>query len=75
VKARLDWHAKSGRRLSAATRERLVSHPETLRQLAEVLDELLTVAEPVDPDSKSVTAALIEVELTRSRLLGVPITN
>jgi cation transport regulator ChaB len=45
VKARLDWYAKSGRVLSAATRERLATHPQALRQLADDLDELLTTAD------------------------------
>jgi hypothetical protein len=45
VKARMDWYAKSGRVLSAATRERLTAHPQQLRQLADDLDELLSTAD------------------------------
>lgn len=43
---------KSGRVLSAATRERLAAHPEALRQLANDLDELLAAADSgkaIDP--------------------------
>lgn len=46
VKARQDWHAKSGRRLSAAMRERLADRPSTLRQLADDIDGLLHIADP-----------------------------
>lgn len=72
VKARRDWYAKSGRVLSAATRERLAAHPSALRQLADDLDELLASA---DAPKKSIDlwAEAIKAELATARLLGVSI--
>ena len=46
---------KSGRVLSAATRDRLAKHPELIRQVADDLDELLATADA----GKSVTADLL----------------
>lgn len=68
VKARRDWYAKSGRVLSAATRERLAAHPQALRQLADDLDELLTSAD-APKDAKS----WLELEWLRAQSLGVEV--
>jgi hypothetical protein len=62
---------KSGRVLSASTRERLVRHPASLRELADDLDELLTTADA--SKSLDLSALLIEAEATLARSLGVPI--
>lgn len=45
AKAYADMRAKSGRVLSAATRERLTRHPSSLRELADDLDALLGEAD------------------------------
>lgn len=72
VKARRDWYAKSGRVLSAATRERLLRHPSSLRELADDLDGLLTDADaPKDGKSADLWAEVIQAEMTAARLLGV----
>jgi hypothetical protein len=72
VKARRDWYAKSGRVLSAATRERLVAHPQALRQLADDLDELLTSADaPVDAKS---AGNFLAIQALIAEKLGVEIT-
>lgn len=69
VKARRDWYAKSGRVLSAATRERLMAHPKSLRQLADDLDELITSADaPKEAKSLDFLALYIETERTLARL-------
>jgi hypothetical protein len=69
VKARLDWHAKSGRVLSAVTRDRLVARPSDLRQLADSLDALLATG-----SSKSIDPALVHASnLATSRALGLDI--
>lgn len=70
VKARKDWYAKSGRVLSAATRERLTAHPGALRQLADDLDELLASAD-APKDGKS--AGWLDLELLRAQSLGVEV--
>jgi hypothetical protein len=66
VKARKDWYAKSGRVLSAATRNRLTAHPAALRQLADDLDELLSNADADKSDSgkAALWAAALELRLT-----------
>ncbi len=68
VKARRDWYAKSGRVLSAATRERLVAHPKSLRQLADDLDELLSSADAPKGKSLDFLALYLETERTLARL-------
>lgn len=71
VRARKDWHAKSGRVLSSATRERLAAHPEQLRALAADIEDLLATA---DGDSqKAALAVLAEFELQEARLNGVAV--
>jgi len=69
----VDRRVKSGRVLSAATRERLARHPGSLRELADDLDLLLTDAD-ADKATKSALAELAnETERILSRSLGVPI--
>jgi hypothetical protein len=68
VKARRDWYAKSGRVLSAATRERIATHPNALRQLADDLDELLSSADAPKGKSLDFLALLVETERTLARL-------
>ena len=65
VKARLDWYAKSGRVLSASTRERLLRHPASLRELADDLDDLLSVA---DSDKATKSAGLPDPSIETLRL-------
>jgi len=69
----VELRAKSGRVLSGATRERLARHPDSLRELADDLDQLLTEAD-ADKAAKSVLDAIIEAERERSRALGVSIS-
>lgn len=69
VQARKDWHGKSGRVLSAATRERLAAHPESLRTLAKDLEDLLSETDT----GKAVNLALVESLLLDARLNGVTI--
>jgi hypothetical protein len=45
TRAAIEMRGKSGRVLSAQTRERLVRHPASLRELADDLDSLLTEAD------------------------------
>lgn len=73
VRARKDWYGKSGRVLSAATRERLIAHPSTLRQLADDLDELLAAADAPKEAKSADWAIAIQAELRRARDLGTPI--
>ena len=80
VKARLDWHTKSGRVLSAAIRERLLSHPATLRQLADDLDDLLATADAgkstalVGADwAADLAAQRLAFDRVEARLMGVPL--
>ncbi len=68
VKARLDWHVKSGRSLSAETRDRLTTRPSDLRQLADSLDALIAAATPGKPSDPAITHAS---NLAISRALGV----
>lgn len=72
VAARKAWHTKSGRVLSAQTRDRLLRHPASLRELATDLDELLASA---DGDKATKSAAFwqqqIEAESAYARYLGV----
>lgn len=76
IKARHDWHLKSGRVLSAATRDRLTAHPAALRQLADDLDELLANADtPKDSKSADLWVEAIQTERTLARLLGVPLAG
>lgn len=76
VKARLDWYAKSGRVLSAATRERLVRHPASLRELADDLDELLATADaPKEAKSADLGALSLDFERTLARLARVELPN
>jgi hypothetical protein len=76
VKARRDWYAKSGRVLSASTRERLTAHPQALRQLADDLDELLSSADApkADAGKAALWAVLLDVEASRARGL-LPVTE
>lgn len=72
VKARSTWHAKSGRVLSAATRERLAAHPDALRQLADDLAELLASADqPKEGKSADLWLEAIRTERALSRHLGL----
>lgn len=71
VQARKDWHGKSGRVLSAATRERLATHPESLRTLAKELEDLLEEADT----GKTANPALIETLLLDARLNGVKVSG
>lgn len=73
VKARRDWYAKSGRVLSAATRERLMAHPQTLRQLADDLDELLTSADGDKSAKVDFLSLLVEAGSLDERLAGLSI--
>jgi hypothetical protein len=66
-----DLRAKSGRVLSASTRERLVQHPASLRELADDMDDLLATADGTK--SADLWEELIKFEATRARLLGAPI--
>lgn len=64
---------KSGRVLSASTRERLLRHPASLRELADDLDDLLSGAD-ADKVAKAVDAELINdvaETLARAALVGV----
>lgn len=73
VKARRDWHGKSGRVLSAATRERLLAHPATLRQLADDLDELIATADaPKEAKLADFWVLLMEANRTLATA-GVPL--
>jgi cation transport regulator ChaB len=74
VKARRDWYAKSGRVLSAATRERLAAHPQALRQLADDLDELLTSADGGKSAKVDLLTLLAETGALDDRLLGLSLT-
>lgn len=67
---------KSGRVLSASTRERLMRHPALLRELADDLDGLLSAADADKAAKHADLAALsIESEALRARLLGVPLSQ
>lgn len=63
---------KSGRVLSAATRERLLRHPASLRELATDLDDLLASADG-SKSTADLWEQLIQAEATQARYLGVPI--
>ena len=65
-----DMRVKSGRVLSASTRERLMRHPASLRELADDLDGLLSEADAAKSLDLSVLA--LDTERVLSRLLGVP---
>jgi len=65
----VELRAKSGRVLSAATRDRLARHPGSLRELADDLDALLTDADA--GKSTDIDALRIETERLLSRSLGV----
>ncbi len=65
-----ELRAKAGRVLSASTRERLMRHPASLRELADDLDGLLNEADA--EKTKSVDPALLlRSQLAMSRALGV----
>jgi len=66
-----DLRAKSGRVLSASTRERLLRHPASLRELAADLEDLLATADGTK--SADLWEQLIEFEAAQARLLGVPV--
>lgn len=65
--------AKSGRVLSASTRERLTRHPALLRELADDLDDLISAADAPKDAAKAADLAALSIETERivSRLLGV----
>lgn len=67
IHARKDWHGKSGRVLSSATRERLAGHPAQLRTMAKSLDDLMHEAD----QGKSASPAFIESLMLEARLNGV----
>lgn len=76
VKARMDWYAKSGRVLSAATRSRLVGHPQALRQLADDLDELLSTADgEKSAQGPDFLALLTDTGAIDERLLGLRLSD
>lgn len=70
VEARKSWHLKSGRVLSAQTRERLTRHPASLRELADDLDELLRTAD-ASKSAPDFTALALATEAALARSLGV----
>jgi hypothetical protein len=59
-----ELRGKAGRVLSAATRERLASHPVALRQLADDLDELLA---STDAGKSALISAILAAEVARAR--------
>ena len=61
--------AKAGRVLSASTRERLLRHPASLRELADDLDDLLSNADA--QKSTDLSSALLDYHRTLARLNGV----
>jgi hypothetical protein len=61
--------AKSGRVLSASTRERLVQTPSSLREFADDLDQLLSNAEA--QKSSDLSGELLAYQRTLARLAGV----
>lgn len=69
----VDLRAKSGRVLSASTRERLARHPGSLRELADDLDQLLSTADSEKAGKSVLTELLLETERTLSRSLGVTV--
>lgn len=75
VAARKAWYAKSGRVLSAVTRERLLRHPGQLRELADDLDELLTTADQEKATKRAgdLWQEQIQSEAAFARLLGVEV--
>lgn len=75
VAARKAWHSKSGRVLSAETRERLVGHPASLHELADELGELLGMAEGKATKGVDLTEQLLQFEALQARLLGVPVLS
>lgn len=66
-----DVRGKSGRVLSAATRERLAKHPGSLRELADDLEVLLTEAD-AEKSVASIADLIIEAARLEARLLGIP---
>lgn len=76
VAARKSWFAKSGRVLSAPTRERLVGHPASLRDLADELDELLSLAEGTKSaglDTEALGQLYLATDVRIARIFGAPI--
>lgn len=75
VRAYADMRGKSGRVLSAQTRERLLRHPASLRELADEFDGLLAGADAARAaKSADLTALLLDYEQTLARLSGVEVT-
>lgn len=74
ARAYADMRGKSGRVLSAQTRERLMRHPASLRELADDFDGLLTEADAVNA-SKSLDLGALEIahQSVLARLNGVVI--
>lgn len=70
ARAYAEMRGKAGRVLSAQTRERLLRHPASLRELADDLDGLLTEAD-ADKAGKHMDMAAFEIERGRSLLLRV----
>lgn len=67
----VDLRAKSGRVLSATTRERLSRHPSSLRELADDIDGLLTDADSGKASDATLITLRLETERLLSRSLGV----
>ena len=67
----VDLRAKSGRVLSATTRERLSRHPSSLRELADDIDGLLSDADSGKASDATLITLRLETERLLSRSLGV----
>lgn len=75
VKARLDWHAKSGRSLSAATRDQLLARPTALRELADNLDVLLATDAPKPAKADEALFTDVAETLRRAALIDLEGAN
>lgn len=73
LKSLAEIRAKEGRTLSAANRERLKAHRESLRTIAADLDALIVATEPDDGKALDTSAVLMETELIIARLNGVAV--
>ncbi len=62
--------AKSGRILSAATREHLARHPGSLRELADDIDALLTEPSAEEPTKSASTDQMTDLRIETERLLS-----
>lgn len=71
ARAYAQMRAKAGRVLSAATRERLLRHPELLREVAGDLDALLSEADAEKSETKSTTELRLASAVAISRSLGI----